>query len=140
MDHPIIRSLLHCKPSVVAWSLIFAITCGVIFCQAFSAAAEPANGVFGVTITITTDGIFNPTVQSAKIVKVFEGLPAAKAGLAVGDEVLEVDGQRIPGATAHELAPLTKGKKVGESVALVFARPGKGHYTVELVAVTRPPD
>lgn len=140
MSQTIFRSLLRYQSFVLIWSSILAITCCATFCLVSKASAEPAKGVFGVTITITADGIFNPTVQSAKIVKVFDGFPAAKAGISVGDEVLEVDGQRIPGATAHQLAPLTKGKKVGEIVSLALTRPGRGLYTVKLVAVARPPD
>lgn len=130
-------SFLHYPPLTPIF-LVFLLICGSVAGSAANSAADPANGIFGITVTISADGVFNPTIQKAEIVEVIAGLPAAKAGLAIGDEVLEVDGQRIPGATAKELAPLTKGKKVGSPVGIVLKRPDGQSYTVTLIAVARP--
>lgn len=100
------------------------------------AAAESARGAFGITVAVTADGWFNPTVRSAKVAKVQPELPAARAGVAVGDQVVEVDGRRVPGANASDLAPLAQGKRVGEPVELLLARPDGSHYRVRLVAVS----
>lgn len=99
------------------------------------AAAEPRRGVFGLTLAVSGDGVFNPVVQSARITQVQPGMPAAAAGIGAGDEVVEVDGRRVVGATARELAPLAQGKRVGESVSLVVRRPDGRLYRVTMVAV-----
>lgn len=96
--------------------------------------AEPARGVFGVTVAITGNGVFNPTIESARVAEVQPGLPAHRAGIAKGDQVLELDGRRIPGAAARELAPLAQGKRVGESLAVRLQRPDGSAYAVILVA------
>lgn len=98
------------------------------------AVAEPARGVFGVTLAVRAQGVLNPRVSSATIVDVRHGLPAARAGVLPGDALLEVDGTRVPGATAAQLAPLAQGKRVGERIRLVLARPDGQAYAVELVA------
>ncbi len=96
--------------------------------------AEPARGVFGVTVAVTGNGVFSPTIESARVADVQPGLPAHRAGIAKGDQVLELDGRRIPGATARELAPLAQGKRVGESLAVRLQRPDGSAYAVILVA------
>ncbi|HET7793284.1 MAG TPA: PDZ domain-containing protein [Rhizobacter sp.] len=94
--------------------------------------------MFGVTVAITADGWLNPTVRTAKVTQVQPGLPAHRAGIAAGDEVLELDGKRIPGATAGDLAPLAKGKRVGERLAVMLQRPNGTAYTAVLVAEPPP--
>ena len=96
--------------------------------------AEGERGVFGVTVAITADGLLNPTVRSAKITHVRRDLPAHRAGVSPGDEVLELDGKRIPGASATDLAPLAKGKRVGERLTITLQRPDGKSYSAVLVA------
>ena len=98
------------------------------------ASAETERGVFGVTVAVTADGWFNPTVKVARITEVQRDLPAYRAGIAPGDEVVELDGKRIPGAKAIELRPLAKGKRVGERLAVVLQRPDGTSYSAVLVA------
>lgn len=105
---------------------------------AHSPAADDALGVFGVTVAVRAEGILRPRIGAARIVEVRQGLPAARAGVVAGDQVLEVDGTRVPGASAAELAPLSQGKRVGERIRLVLARPDGAAYAVDLVAVPRP--
>jgi S1-C subfamily serine protease len=102
---------------------------------ASDAANAAVRGVFGVTVSVTADGLFNPTVRVARITRVEPGLPAARAGVLAGDEVIEVDHRRIPGARAADLAPLAQGKRVGDEVMLVLARSDGSHYKVRLTAV-----
>lgn len=116
-------------------TLCAALALGCAPAIASDAASASARGVFGVTVSVTADGIFDPTVRVARIARVEPGLPAARAGVAVGDEVLEVDRRRIPGARAADLAPLAKGKQVGEALLLVLARSDGSRYQVQLTAV-----
>ncbi len=102
-------------------------------CSAF-AQEEPARGVFGVTVAISAEGVLRPTIRSAHIAQVQIGMPAHRAGIAIGDEVLEIDGRRIPGATAADLAPLAQGKRVGETLNVLLRRPGGDSYRAVLIA------
>jgi hypothetical protein len=54
-------------------------------------------------LAIDAEGIFNPKLRSLKIEKVFPASPTAKAGLAVGDTIVEVEGIVVEGATADLL-------------------------------------
>lgn len=105
---------------------------------AHNRAADDALGVFGMTVAVRAEGMLRPRISAARIVDVRQGLPAARAGVAAGDQVLEVDGTRVPGASAAELAPLSQGKRVGERIRLLLARPDGATYSVDLVAVPRP--
>ncbi|WP_298827230.1 PDZ domain-containing protein [uncultured Piscinibacter sp.] len=96
--------------------------------------ADPARGIFGVTVAISGEGWFHPTVRASKVTAVRPGLAAHRAGVAAGDEVLELDGKRIPGATAKDLAPLAQGKRVGERISVRLLRPDGTSYTVILTA------
>lgn len=99
-------------------------------------AQSTERGVFGLSVEIAGDGVFNPVIARARVTSVRPGFPAARAGLRVGDELLEVDGRRVPGATARDLAPLARGKRVGESVAVRVQR-GSEALSFVLVAVPR---
>lgn len=75
-------------------------------------------GYLGVTVTGRTDG-----GQGAVVASVAEGSPAAMAGLAEGDIVLEVDGQTITGQGA--LVAVIRDSQPGDSVTLSVERDGK---------------
>ena len=100
-------------------------------------ATEADHGIYGMKVTISADGLWNPTIEDAKILAVTPGLPAEKAGIVSGDEVLEVDGIRVPGATSQEMHPLSAGKKIGEHVVLVLKRIDGSTYSVDLIAVPK---
>ena len=96
-----------------------------------------AAGTFGFVAKVDADGWFNPRLKSVLIQSVVPGLPAATAGLAVGDIVVEVDGRAVAGAAASEMADLMK-KTPGQKLNLKLRRPRGDTYTVELTAVRRP--
>lgn len=98
------------------------------------AQVEPERGVFGVTVAISAEGWLRPTIRAAHIVQVQPGMPAHRAGIASGDEVLELDGRRIPGAAAADLAPLAQGKRIGETLSVLLRRPGGDSYRAVLTA------
>ncbi len=72
----------------------------------------------GVRIDPTDDGL-------PRIVGVFDGSPAAKAGLRVDDVIVEVDGRTTAGHTIDEVASWVRGE-AGTTVALTVRRGTSG--------------
>ena len=103
------------------------------------ARADEARGSFGFVLAIDGEGFFlDPTLKSVTITSVVPSSPAARAGIAPQDRVVEADGRRVEGTKARELEPLMK-KRVGESLRLRLRRPGGDEYDATLVAVSRSP-
>ena len=100
--------------------------------------AEEDSGALGFSIEVDGEGFFlNPTLRSVTIVAVASPSPAASAGIAPKDQIVEAEGHAIVGAKARDLEPLIK-RKVGQSVHLKLKRPSGEEYAVTLVAVARP--
>ncbi|MCA9589147.1 MAG: redoxin domain-containing protein [Myxococcales bacterium] len=70
-----------------------------------------------------------------EVKKVIRSSPADKAGLAVGDHIVSVDGHRV--TRAEEVSRAVGGTPVGGAVALVLSRAGKTK-PVRLVVAGRP--
>ena len=63
-----------------------------------SARGEDSNGFFGLAIAIDVEGFFlNPILRTLTIEKVEPSSPAAHAGIAPGDQILEMEGRVIAG-------------------------------------------
>ncbi len=60
-----------------------------------------------------------------QVVQVYEGSPAAKAGLKIGDEILKLDGQEVKNKKDDELNVLIKGQN-GSSLKTTVMRYGSG--------------
>ena len=100
------------------------------------ARAEEPKGTFGFVAKVDADGYFNPTLKTVHIQSVQQGMPAALAGIAAGDSILEVEGAKVAGARAAAMAERMR-KKPGESVVLRLARANGETYVVTLVAVAQ---
>ena len=99
----------------------------------FIATLSPAGGViaFGV-VSVAPRGLkqrgilgiaFSQREDSAKLGQVFPGTGAAKAGLKVGDEILDIDGKTV--SNGREVAELLGKKAPGDKVSLKIRREGK---------------
>ena len=100
-------------------------------------AAE--KGWFGFALRIDAEGLsLNPKLRTIKIEKVFPNSPAAKAGLAPGDNILEMEGIVVAGAQANALKAATQ-KPVGETLRLKFQRGADTPREISLVAAAKPP-
>jgi len=100
----------------------------------FAAAhADEPKGTFGFTAKVDADGMLNPTLKSVMVQSIQPGMPAALAGVLVGDSVIEVEGVRVAGANAMAMANRMK-KKPGETVVLKLLRPSGDTYVVTLTA------
>jgi C-terminal processing protease CtpA/Prc len=75
---------------------------------ALGAASLPASAQpkpIGFSLQVSTDGILSPKVVKAVIGKVQDDSQARAAGLAVGDELIKVEGIEVPGNGAFTLKP-----------------------------------
>jgi carboxyl-terminal processing protease len=95
--------------------------------QARSQALSGSYVGIGVRIDLTEDG-------RPRIVAVFPDSPAAAAGLAAGDVIVEVDGQSTTGTTIDEVASRVRGEP-GTTVNLAVSAAGTG--PVRSMAVVR---
>jgi C-terminal processing protease CtpA/Prc len=108
---------------------------GLMVAPAF---AEDAKGFFGLTVAIDGEGFFlNPTLKSVTVQKVALNSPAANAGIAPGDQILEAEGRKIAGTKAKELQPIMT-KKIGQALHLLLKRPKGESYKATLIAIARP--
>jgi C-terminal processing protease CtpA/Prc len=104
---------------------------------AFGAIAEEVPGSFGFTVEVDGEGFFlNPTLKSLTVTAVAASSPAAKAGVAPKDQIVEAEGRSVVGAKAKDLESLLK-KQAGQSLRLRLRRPNGEEYSVTLVAVPK---
>jgi serine protease Do len=75
--------------------------------------------------------------EGALIGQVFEGSPAEKAGLKVGDIVVEIDGKKIK--NSQDVVREVLKKKVGQKIELEIVREGK-RIKVEVTTAEMPPE
>ncbi len=85
---------------------------------AYQEQAANAYVGIGITITLLEDG------SGVEVMVVDEGGPAQKAGMAVGDIIVAVDGTRIAGFTTAETRDLVRGKE-GTTVKITILRDGE---------------
>jgi C-terminal processing protease CtpA/Prc len=102
------------------------------------ATAAEERGTFGVKLNVAGEGFFlNPTLKSVTVESVLPSSPAAGAGIAAGDQIIEADGHAVVGARARDLQPVLS-KRIGESIRLRLRRANGEEYEASMVAVRRP--
>ncbi|GJL62974.1 MAG: hypothetical protein NPIRA04_16280 [Nitrospirales bacterium] len=87
-------------------------------------------GIIGIALHISAHRVGDPATLYVRAIHP-EG-PAAKAGLAHGDEVLQVDGHPLTGKTYQEVVAMIRGE-VGKSVKLQV----KGEQGLRDVSIAR---
>jgi S1-C subfamily serine protease len=115
---------------------------GALFFLALSllsvAALGTEKGWFGFAVSVDAEGVsLNPTLRSITVQKVFASSPAALAGLAAGDVVLEVQGIVVTGAKADVLKAALQ-KSAGETLHLKIRRGTGDPRELSMVAVQKP--
>lgn len=99
-------------------------------------AAE--KGWFGFALNIDAEGLsLNPRLRSIKIEKIFPASPAANAGLASGDMILEIEGITVEGAKADTLKAAIQ-KSVGETLRLKIKHGADAPHDISLIAAPKP--
>jgi C-terminal processing protease CtpA/Prc len=99
-------------------------------------AAE--KGWFGFALNIDAEGLsLNPKLRSIRIDQIFPASPAAKAGLASGDMILEIEGIAVEGAKADTLKAAIQ-KSAGETLRLKVKHGADAPRDVSLIAAPKP--
>jgi len=100
-------------------------------------AVAADKGWFGFGVSIEASGSSeNPIVQSVTVQDVAPGSPAAQAGLASGDVILEADGMPLSGVKTDAMKAAMS-RQVGETLRLRIRR-GDAVRVVTLTAAARP--
>jgi predicted metalloprotease with PDZ domain len=98
--------------------------------SAASAQDQPKPSI-GFGVKVFTEGLFGTTVSKVLVTQVAPDSQAQSAGLAVGDELIRVQGVQVPGGNALALKPLMEFVP-GEPKKLVFKRPSGAEYEATL--------
>ncbi|HEY0370214.1 MAG TPA: PDZ domain-containing protein [Chthoniobacterales bacterium] len=106
---------------------------------AFVATAGAAERAwYGFHIHAQTTGFpLNPIIRSITIDKVKPNSPADAQEIRVGDEIIEADGQSVPGTRALQLIGILN-KKPGDTLRLVLRRASGDTYPVVIVGIKKP--
>lgn len=84
-----------------------------------------AAGRIGLGFSIKTAGLFSTTLEQVSVAKVVADSPAEKAGLKVGDEIVEINGTPIHGASGLKMRQMLADAKPGDHLAMEVKR-GEG--------------
>jgi C-terminal processing protease CtpA/Prc len=93
--------------------LAFAFT--VSLAASAHAAGKP---VIGISLSIETDGFFSTTLKKVIVTAVKAGLPAEKAGVLAGDEIVAANDIPIAGTPGSRLKSLMEDAKPGDHLKL----------------------
>lgn len=111
------------RPRLAAARRCFRLVTAALAATGLSVAVAAGSGYLGLALAVNGEGFFlNPTIRSIKVQKVNAGSPAARAGIAEGDEIVEVEGRPVAGAKARDLQPYVE-RNVGETVRLTVRKP-----------------
>ncbi len=125
---PALRRLL----ALVACTLIVGASLAPAIC-----AAEP--GFLGIRISIDGEGfVANRIVKTVRVERVVPYSPAARAGIGLGDEIVEVDNRTVRGARVSELQPLLD-RQAGYVLRIVVRKPSGQLVELRPVLAERPP-
>lgn len=108
---------------------------GVLLASARLFAATPA-GWYGVSLNVEIEAL-GGTIQAATIRDTLPNSPASEQHLSPGDRLIEIEGQRVAGATLQTLHALID-KGVGEPLRLRLQRPSGAFYCAVLIAAPDP--
>jgi C-terminal processing protease CtpA/Prc len=104
-------------------------------CLSAHAAGQP--GRFGIGFKVDTEGfVLHPKLKDVVVSYLQPGLPAEKAGIKIGDEIIEADGKLIAGASAFGMRSVMD-KEAGQSLTLKLKHPSGEVYSVTMIAVPK---
>jgi C-terminal processing protease CtpA/Prc len=114
-------------------SRLLALAGATLFAAAVQAAGKP---MIGFSLSVETDGFFSTTLKKVTITAVKPGLPAEKAGLQAGDEIVAANDIPIAGTPGSKLSGLMDNAKPGDHLKLRVHR-ASGEQVVDVVVGER---
>ena len=112
-------------------TLLFVLAAAILLpCGA--ALAQPTVKPIGFGMQVERESFLSTTVSKAVITEVMPDSQALAGGVAVGDELVKVQGVRIPGNSALALMPHLEFVP-GEPKTIVFRRANGSEYEVTFV-------
>ena len=105
----------------------------VLVCLLLPATAF-AKPLLGFGVAVATKGFLSSTLAEVKVASIQPGSPSEKAGLKVGDLIIELNGKPIAGSSGPAMKSTLVGIKPGQVLKLKVQRPGKGLLPIDIVA------
>jgi C-terminal processing protease CtpA/Prc len=110
--------------------LAFSFAVALFHAESLCAADQTPPKGGGFSVQVYTEGFFlNPNVARLVVLEVFPNSQASDAGLAPGDEIIQVETLAVPGTKARDLEPLMEFKP-GVPKRLILRRPNGTQYEV----------
>ncbi len=110
----------------------------VMLLAATPVAMADNEGWFGLGVKVDGKGRFwNPVVETIAVESIDAGSPAAASRIAVGDRIVEVDGEPVAGQRARALAPRFD-KPAGGTLRLGLVDTDGTRYELVLTAASAP--
>jgi predicted metalloprotease with PDZ domain len=85
---------------------------------AASTAHAAGKPVIGIGFSIETDGLFSTTLKKVTVTSVKPGLPAEKAGVQAGDEIVSANDVPVAGTPGGKLKDVLENAKPGDHLKL----------------------
>lgn len=123
--HRITDRIMLTRPALILATLLAATTA--------HAAGKP---VIGISFSIETDGFLSTTLKKVTVTSVKPGLPAEKAGVLAGDEVVAANDIPIVGTPGGKLKDVLENAKPGDHLKLRVHR-GSGEQVIDVVVGER---
>ncbi|MBW8779968.1 MAG: PDZ domain-containing protein [Burkholderiales bacterium] len=113
---------------------LLALACtALVLATTAHAAGKP---VIGISFSIETDGFFSTTLKKVTVTSVKPGLPAEKAGVQAGDEIVAANDIPIVGTPGSKLKSVMEDAKPGDHLKLRVHR-ASGEQLVDIVVDER---
>ena len=110
------------------------VLCSALVCVATAQAAGKPS--IGFSLSVDTYGFFSTTLKKVTITAVKPGLPAEKAGLLAGDEIVAANDIPVAGTPGGKLSALMENAKPGDHLKLRVHR-GSAEQVCDVVVGER---
>jgi C-terminal processing protease CtpA/Prc len=112
---------------------LLALVLASLYAVGAQAAGKPD---IGLSLSVETDGFFSTTLKKVTITAVKPGLPAERAGLLAGDEIVAANDIPVAGTPGSKLSGLMNDAKPGDHLKLRVHR-ATGEQLVDVVVGER---
>jgi S1-C subfamily serine protease len=113
-----------------------ALALGIAALLAATVAHAAGKPVIGISFSIETDGFFSTTLKKVTVTAVKPGLPAEKAGVQAGDEIVAANDIPIAGTPGGKLKDVLESARPGDHLKLRVHR-GSAEQVCDVVVGER---